>query len=161
MLHLLGTRIDRLEGLLRQVRIPLEVLSAVDAAPVPVGVHDSANELGVVDMRDLGVFAGAADLERIGGGGDHEGAHYQGEEGGDELHIGVNEEPRGRKESSRLREAKMREKCRLVGDAVAPKRGLKARGKGVAIVGSKERIKRKPEKDEQANSRLWAERRAV
>jgi len=87
MLHLLRTRIDRLKGLLSEVGIPMQVLSAVDAAPVPVGVHYNADELGVIDVRELGVFAGAAGLERIGRSGGRDVGGYQREEDG-ELHVG-------------------------------------------------------------------------
>jgi hypothetical protein len=83
MLNPLRTRIDRFKGLLRQVGVPREVLSAVEAAPVPVGVH----ELLIGDVGQRGVFAGAAGLEGVGRCGEGRVGECQGDES-EELHGG-------------------------------------------------------------------------
>lgn len=64
MLQLLGARADRLKGRLSERGIPGQVLRAVELAPVPVCVHDDADEMAVVDMGHIGVArVGGARLE--------------------------------------------------------------------------------------------------
>ena len=62
MLGLLGARANGLEGFFGQSVVPLEVWSAVDTAPVPVGIHDTTNEIGVVDLRGVVAVLLAADI---------------------------------------------------------------------------------------------------
>jgi hypothetical protein len=47
----ISAHVDRIQGSLSQSWVPLEILGTVDAAPVPVSIHDAANELMIVDMR--------------------------------------------------------------------------------------------------------------
>lgn len=53
MLRVLGTGADGLESLQSQVGIPRKVLGTVDAAPIPMSVHDPRDERGVVDVGDI------------------------------------------------------------------------------------------------------------
>lgn len=55
MLGHVGAHVDRLQGCLGQSWVPLEVLGTVDAAPVPVSIHDAAYEFMIVDMRSRAV----------------------------------------------------------------------------------------------------------
>lgn len=65
MLQAVGADTNGFKGLLGQRRIPHQVLGAVDFAPEPVGVHDDADKLGVVDMRRGTVDLGAG-LDALG-----------------------------------------------------------------------------------------------
>lgn len=53
--------------MLGQLGVPLEILRAVNATPVPVGIHDPADEVGIVDAG----YVGVVDLLAL--GGDHQG----------------------------------------------------------------------------------------
>ena len=81
MLWLLGARIHRVLGSLCEVRVPLEVLSAVDATPEEVRVHYSADEVGIIAMRGAGVEWSSS------GGRCYRGVAYGECQQGDELHV--------------------------------------------------------------------------
>jgi hypothetical protein len=51
MLRLMRASGDVVAGNVGQVLVPGEVLSAVDAAPVPVSAHHSVNEVAVIGLR--------------------------------------------------------------------------------------------------------------
>lgn len=89
MLRPIRTRARALPRRFRKLRVPGEVLRAVDAAPVPVGVHDAVDEVLVVDGGAGRVVdgwgAGRGDAQ---GGGQGEGErefHCGWEMGGAEL----------------------------------------------------------------------------
>ena len=60
MLHVMGARADVFGSLLGKRDVPLEILGAVDAAPVPVSIKHSTNELWVVELGNLGIVDGVA-----------------------------------------------------------------------------------------------------
>jgi hypothetical protein len=69
-----------------QLLIPYEVLSTVQAAPVPVSPHDSANEGRVVVVRSRVVLKRPR-LDVVGGRRDCRGGR-EGDEGGEDFHFG-------------------------------------------------------------------------
>jgi hypothetical protein len=62
MTYMLGQMLAYLDvgtGCVREGRVPDQILSAVQAAPVPMGSHDSANEVWIVLVRSRVVLEGA------------------------------------------------------------------------------------------------------
>jgi hypothetical protein len=71
---------------LSQSRVPLEILGTVDAAPVPVSIHDTADEVLVIDMRGR-VVNGVASSDGFARGCDCSAGEYEGDDG-EKLHDG-------------------------------------------------------------------------
>jgi hypothetical protein len=67
--------------------VPHEVLRAVEPAPVPVGAHHGADEVGVVCLRGALVFEGAW-FDFVRGRCDYRGSRESGDNGS-EPHLGV------------------------------------------------------------------------
>jgi hypothetical protein len=86
MRRLLGTFRDVGAGRFGELGVPDQVLRAVQAAPVPVGAHHGADEVGVVFVGGR-VVDEIAWLDFVGGGGDGRGG-CEGEQGGEDLHVG-------------------------------------------------------------------------
>lgn len=55
MLRLRGAGFHRLASFRCQRGVPVQVLGTVDPTPIPMGIHDSTNEVGVVDVRDAAI----------------------------------------------------------------------------------------------------------
>jgi hypothetical protein len=87
MRRLLGTFRDVGAGRFGELGVPDEVLRAVQAAPVPVGAHHGADEVGVVFVGGR-VVDEIAWLDFVGGGGDGRGGCER-EEGDEDLHVGL------------------------------------------------------------------------
>jgi hypothetical protein len=87
MRRLLGTFRDVGAGRFGELGVPDEVLRAVQAAPVPVGAHHGADEVGVVFVGGR-VVDEIAWLDFVGGGGDGRGG-CESEEGDEDLHVGL------------------------------------------------------------------------
>lgn len=56
---------DVIRSRLRKRDVPLEILGAMDASPVPVSVKHSTNELGVVELGDFWIVDGIAGDENV------------------------------------------------------------------------------------------------
>jgi hypothetical protein len=80
-----GTLLEVSARLVGELRIPGELLRAVELAPVPVGAHHGGDEGWVILVRGRVVLKGA-DFE--GGRGDGSGGCESGE-GGGEAHLDV------------------------------------------------------------------------
>lgn len=75
MLRHIRTSIHTLLGLQRKRLIPLEVLRAMNTTPVPMRIHDPADEVPIIDPRDVGVGEGAGTWRDTRGRGDTWGLH--------------------------------------------------------------------------------------
>ena len=84
MCLLVGTLVEVVLCYLGELRVPDEVLGAVQPAPVPVSPHHSANEGGVVAVRG-NVVHEVARLDVVHWGSDRRSSR-EGDERGRELH---------------------------------------------------------------------------
>lgn len=60
MFYIFRAGADVVLGECRKGRVPLEILGAMNAAPVPVSVKHSTNELLVIDGGNVAAVAGVA-----------------------------------------------------------------------------------------------------
>jgi hypothetical protein len=66
MFRLMGALLDVCSRRVGKLRIPNQVLSAVQVTPVPVGPHHGADEVGVILVGSV-VFDKMAALDLVGG----------------------------------------------------------------------------------------------
>jgi hypothetical protein len=86
MRGLLSALLDIGAGSFGELGVPDQVLGAVELAPVPVGTHHGADEVGVIGVRG-GIVDEIAGLDVVGGRSDCRGSR-ESDEGGDDLHAG-------------------------------------------------------------------------
>lgn len=91
LLHvLMSALLDVFAGSVSERRVPDQILSAVKTTPVPVGAHDSADEVGVVLVGGIvGNKIAAHDLVR---GSSNRRSHCKSKESSEYLHVAVPEE---------------------------------------------------------------------
>lgn len=88
MLWIMRASGDVVAGSVGQILVPGEVLSAVDAAPVPVGAHHSIDEIAVIALRRV-IVVEITGLDIVfvqTDGSSSEQSHEEGEDG-EELHV--------------------------------------------------------------------------
>lgn len=75
-------------GCVSQTFVPEQILSAVEATPVPVGPHYGINEFGIILRRSFFVVL-VAWLDIVGGCGYRSGRHESGEYSSKRLHADI------------------------------------------------------------------------
>ena len=88
MLRVVRASGDVVKGSVSQVLVPGEVLSAVDAAPVPVSAHHSIDEVAVIGLRRV-IAVEITGLDIVGGRSDGSSSEQscEGSEESEELHV--------------------------------------------------------------------------
>lgn len=100
MFGLMGALLNVLASSIGKLGVPDKVLSAVQTTPVPVGTHDSADEVGIVLVGGV-VVNEIAPLDFVRGGCHCHGSR-KGDQGGDNSHdAGLGRECRGVSRGSR------------------------------------------------------------